>query len=264
MKVLRWVAGALAALALADSAVHLVPPYLAVSDGGTPGQGTRPTGGLQAFFRGRVNTLALARRFLVQPKERADFEWLAAQPVWSGVKLRVLLDHVELAGYNRELINWRLEDALYRDYVLWPGIADKQKLGKQKAEVSEEQPRDGAGNIRALAGLADDAAPGDGRTPQALDWRRALWEEFYPRIRHENSPEDAARIVLRHLHERVSIAALADAPRAVPDIWRWQITDAPGFEIISVAALRSVGVPARLNDRGQAEFWDGEAWERKG
>lgn len=83
-------------------------------------------------------------------------------------------------------------------------------------------------------------------------------------IRHENSPEDAARIVLRHLHERVSIAALADAPRAVPDIWRRQLTDAPGFEIISVAALRSVGVPARLNDRGQAEFWDGEAWERKG
>jgi len=27
-----------------------------------------------------------------------------------GVRLRVLLDHVELAGYNRELVNWRVEE----------------------------------------------------------------------------------------------------------------------------------------------------------
>jgi hypothetical protein len=43
----------------------------------------------------------------------------------------------------------------------------------------------------------------------------------------------------------------------VPEIWRRQITDAAGFEIIAVAALRSVGVPARVNEAGQAEFWDG-------
>ena len=115
----------------------------------------------------------------------------------------------------------------------------------------------GAGYLPALAVSADVAAPGDGRTPMALDWRRQLWEEFYPRIRHENSPGEAAVIVLRHLHERVSVAALAEAPRSVPEIWRRQITDAAGFEIIAVAALRSVGVPARLNDAGQAEFWDG-------
>ena len=128
--VLAWVAGILAALALADSAVHLGPQHFPVSD----------------------RTLGLARRFLVQPKERADFGWLAAQPIWSGVKLRVLLDHVELAVYNRELINWTLDDMLYRDFVLSPGIAgEKQKLGillrlatggpEQKSEMAEGRGR---------------------------------------------------------------------------------------------------------------------------
>jgi prepilin-type N-terminal cleavage/methylation domain-containing protein len=37
-------------------------------------------------------------------------------------KLRTLLDHVELAGYNWELINWQLDDKLYLNYVLSPVI----------------------------------------------------------------------------------------------------------------------------------------------
>jgi len=213
--VLRWVAGVLAAVAVADSAVHLVPPHLAVGD----------------------RSLALARRFLVQAKERGDFEWLAAQPIWSGVRLRVLLDHVELSVYNRELLNWQLTDQLYRDYVLSPVITKVAQASSLSGEPS---------NTSSFG--------------EALDWRRALWEEFYPRIRHENSPGEAAVIVLRHLHERVTVTALADAPRSVPEIWRRQVTDAAGFEIIAVAALRSVGVPARLDAAGQAEFWDGEKW----
>src|SRR5580698_2958177 len=43
-------------------------------------------------------------------------------------------------------------------------------------------------------------------------------------------------------------------------IWRRQITDEAAFEIIYVAALRSVGVPARLDANGRAEFWDGGQW----
>jgi hypothetical protein len=88
-----------------------------------------------------------------------------------------------------------------------------------------------------------------------------LWEEFYPRIRHESSPEDAAKIIVRHLRERVTIAILPDLPHDVPTIWLRQITDEAGFEIIYVAALRSVGVPARLNLQHQAEFWDGTKWD---
>jgi acetyl esterase/lipase len=202
---LRWLAGVLVAWALTDTALHLLPPHFPISE----------------------RTLGLARKFLVEPKERADFETLANQPIWRGQKLRVLLEHVELANYNRELINWTLDEKLYRDYVLSPTI-----------ELSTNNPQ-----------LSTD-----------LDWRRPLWEEFYPRIRHESSPADAAQIVVRHLRERVTIANIENLPRDVSLIWRRQITDEAGFEIIYVAALRSVGVPARLEANGRAEFWDGSQW----
>ena len=219
VSVLPWLAGILAALAVADSAVHLVPPYLVIYDGGAPGQGTGPTmrggtpgegtgptigggtpgegtgptvrgeapgqgtgptvrggtpgrgaGPTGSFFHVRVNVLGLARRFLVQPKERADFEFLVAQPIWSGVTLRVLLDHVELAGYNRELINWTLSDDLYRGYVLEPGIIQKQKAEMGGGQEESRERKTESGKLKV----------------EDLDWRRVLWEEFYPRIRHES------------------------------------------------------------------------------
>ncbi|MGH8023678.1 MAG: hypothetical protein ACRED1_08860 [Limisphaerales bacterium] len=70
----------------------------------------------------------------------------------------------------------------------------------------------------------------------------------------------AAATVVCHLRERVTLADIPDPPREVPDIWLRQITDETGFQIIYVAALRSVGIPARLNGRGQAEFFDGNRW----
>jgi dienelactone hydrolase len=199
---LRWLAVILATWALAEAAIHLATPHFPVSD----------------------KTLSLARRFLIQPKERADFEFLSTQSIRHEQKLKTLLDHVELAGYNRELINWQLADKIYQDFVLSPVIT--------------------------------------GNSNEQLDWRRPLWEEFYPRIRHESSPEDAAKIVVRHLRERVTIAALSNPSHEVPAIWLKQITDEAGFEIIYVAALRSVGIPARLDASRQAEFWDGTSWRK--
>jgi len=168
-------------------------------------------------------TLAVARHGLVSPKERADFETLAARPIWQDQKLKTLLDHVELAVYNRELINWKLDQTNYEDYVLSPVITGK---------------------------------PGE-----QLNWRRPLWEEFYPRIRHENFPADAAQIVVRHLRERVTVVVGPNLPHEVPDIWLRQLTDQIGFEIIYVAALRSVGVPARLDAAGQAELFADGKWQ---
>jgi dienelactone hydrolase len=197
---LRWLAAVLAMWALAETAIHLIPPHFSVSD----------------------TTLSIARRFLVEPKQRNDFEYPAAQPIWQGEKLRTILEHVELAGYNRELINWQLDDKLYRDYVLSPTIT--YRAGEQ------------------------------------LNWRRPLWEEFYPRIRHESSPENAANIVVRHLRERVTIAPNYPGQPGVATMWRGQIVNAGDFEIIYTAALRSVGVPARLDAEKRAEFWDGKDW----
>jgi len=199
--VLRWLAVLLATWASAETAIHLVPPHFVVTD----------------------KTLSIARRFLVQAKQHNDFEYLAAQPIWEGEKLKTLLEHVELAGYNRELINWHLDDKLYRDYVLSPVITAK---------------------------------PGE-----QLNWRRPLWEEFYPRIRHESSPEAAAAIVTRHLRERVTIAPDYPKQPGVETMWRRQIVNQGDFEIIYTAALRSVGVPARLNAANRSEFWDGKDWQ---
>ncbi len=198
---LRWLAAILATWALVETSLHLLPPHFPVSE----------------------NTLALARKFSVQPKERADFEMLARRPIWQDQKLKTLLDHVELAVYNRELINWKLDQTNYEDYVLSPVITGK---------------------------------PGE-----QLDWRRPLWEEFYPRIRHENSPADAAQIVVRHLRERVTVVAGPKLPHEVPDIRLRQLTDQTGFEIIYVAALRSVGVAARLDAQGQAELFADGKWQ---
>jgi hypothetical protein len=213
---LRWLGGVLATWALALTAVHLVTPHFSVND----------------------QTLALSRRFLVQPEERADFKYLATQPIWHDQKLQVLLTHVELAAYNRELINWQLDDKTYRDYVLSPII--------EPSILSSLSGHNGATTDHLSTGL---------------NWRRPLWEEFYPRIRRENSTEDAARIVVRHLRERVTIADVPNLPHDVPTIWLRQITGETGFEIIYVAALRSVGVPARLNSQHRVEFWDGTKWK---
>ena len=198
---LRWLAVLLAIWALVESAVHLVPPHFSVSD----------------------KTLSIARQFSVQAKQHNDFEYLAAQPFWQGEKLKTLLEHVELAGYNRELINWHLDDSLYRDYVLSPVIT--------------------------------------GHSDEHLNWRRPLWEEFYPRIRHESSPEAAAAIAARHLRERVMIAPDYPKQQGVETMWHRQIVNPDDFEIIYTAALRSVGVPARLNAAKRAEFWDGKNWQ---
>jgi hypothetical protein len=182
-------------------ALHMVPPRL-------------PTSG---------RTLSTARKHLVQANELTDFEVLAANSVWRGKPLKTLLEHVELAHYNRELINWKLDEQLYRQYVL-------------SAQIDPE---------------------GDGE----LDWRRPLWANFYPRIRREQDPSAAAEAVVRFLRERVSIAHGSNLPSTVAEIWQRQITNARGFEAVYVAALRSVGVAARLDAQGRAEFWTSSAWQ---
>ena len=198
---LRRSAWVLAAVALLQTTIYLGTPLLPVSNG----------------------TLAVARKCLIPPKEVADFDFLATNSIWRGKKLKVLLDHVNVANYDRELVNWQLDDKMYRDFVLSPVIT--------------------------------------GKPDEQLNWRRPLWEEFYPRIRHESSPADAANIVLRQLRERVTISTAANLPHDVPEIWSGRMTDASGFEIISVAALRSEGIAARLNDRGQAELFADGKWQ---
>ncbi|MGI8965350.1 MAG: alpha/beta hydrolase family protein [Limisphaerales bacterium] len=207
---LRVTAIILATLALAQTAIHLVTPRLKVSE----------------------TTLKMARKFLIPPKWKEDFETLAAQNYWRGQKLKTLLTHVELSNYCvYELINWKVDKKIYNEFVLSPVI---------NSENDSE-----------------------------LNWRRPLWEFFYPRIRKENDTTSAAEIIVRNLRQRVTISMepsfsvdrMSAARSGIESIWQKQIADPKGFERIYVAALRSCGVPARLHTNGTAEFWTGSEWK---
>ena len=168
-------------------------------------------------------TLNVARKWLVPPKCRGDFDVLAGEPIWRGHSVKTLLEHVTLAHYNRaELINWKMDDDTYRRFVLSPLI--------------------------------------DSGSREELSWRRLLWENFHPRVRREQSPESAAKIVARYLREQVTISPDALHGLGVESIWKLHVADAAGFERIYVAAWRSVGIPARFDSSGHTEFWAGDQW----
>jgi hypothetical protein len=196
---LRRTSLALAAIALLQSTVYV----------GTP------------FFPANRLTLAIARKCLIPPIERNDLDYLASNPIWTGRKLRALLEHVDLANYNRRLVNWTLDDLLYREYVLTPAIQPE---------------RDGL-----------------------LRWRRPLWEFFYPGIRKQSHDRDAAKFVLQQLKHDVAVSS--NAPPTIDEMWRQKMADAEGFEALCVAAFRAVGIPARLGGDERAEFFDGKTWQ---
>lgn len=204
----RWlsrVAWCAVIAAVAVSSFYLFAPYLPVS----------------------AKTIAIARHYLILPRERADFDFLAAKPLWQGQTLKTLLDQAELANYNRELINWQLDETNYRNYVLSPVIEPSSILHPLSS---------------------------------SLNWRRPLWKSFYPLIRHENLPADAAQTVVQQLRKRIPIVAATNVVHDITAIWQQRTADKAGFQMICVAALRSVGVPARLEASGQAVFYDGNQW----
>jgi hypothetical protein len=88
-----------------------------------------------------------------------------------------------------------------------------------------------------------------------------LWENFYPRIRHQGEPAPAAENVVRFLRERLTILPGRSEPQGIETIWHRGVTDAAGFEEIYVATLRSVGIAARLGSSHQAEFLNGNTWQ---
>ena len=47
---------------------------------------------------------------------------------WQGQRLRALLAHAHLARYNRGLVNWTLEDAVYCEFTLSPVIEARAAL----------------------------------------------------------------------------------------------------------------------------------------
>ena len=71
----------------------------------------------------------------------------------------------------------------------------------------------------------------------------------------------AARIVARCLRQRVGISPNYPHRVGVETIWTQGMTDEAGFEWVYVAALRSVGIAARLGDRRQTEILAEGKWQ---
>jgi hypothetical protein len=173
------------------------------------------------FFGVNNTTVAISRHYLVPPSAVADLNLLTTNVDWTSRKLRPLLQHSSLANYDRQLINWKLDQQIYRDFVLNP-LIDPQRDGQ-------------------------------------LAWRRKLWEYFYLPMRKENDSINAARIVLRFLHQRIAI--VPQGPVTIDEMWREKRADERGIHALEVATFRSVGVPARLSESGRAELFSNGKWQ---
>lgn len=148
----------------------------------------------------------------------------------SGTNIRQVRDYITLADYNRQIVKWRLDTGFYTQYVLSPGLSHETKA--------------------------------------TLEWRLPLWKYFYPLIRRTTSSSDAAKIVVEELRLQIQILNLADnadqttrAPRTIEDIWQSRAASLREFELIYTAALRSVGIAARMNHQCQVEIWDVGEWK---
>jgi hypothetical protein len=167
-------------------------------------------------------TLDAASDLLVREEWRSDFEFVVQSGPWRGRRVGALLDHVELANRQRSRFYQGLDATAFQQWILSPVV--------DTTPVAE------------------------------LDWRRTLWETFSTEVRQEHEPGKGARVVVRRLRERVGISAAYPYRVGVETIWTQGMTDEAGFERIYVAALRSVGIAARLGERRQAELLADGKW----
>ena len=258
---LRRVAWGIAVLALVETIVLVGTPFLPLSRA----------------------TLAIARHWLVPPNAVGDLDFLAGgahgvtRPTfWNGCMLRVLVQHASLANYNRQLVNWAVDDKIYRECVLWPDVYKESPQSTVHSPQSTNLPGQETGVPMRVGNL---------------NWRRELWEYFYPPVRHENDPMAAAEIVVKFLRERITVDSpksdvqdqkFTNAPSqetgalmqqirtggtpvplslTIEEMWKKRRADVRGFEALKAAAFRSVGIPARLNEGGKAEVFADGKWE---
>ena len=174
------------------------------------------------LFRVTPSTLKLARQWCVRPELRADFDWLGQQPGATSCRIRDLLEHVQLASLQRGQFAASLPEKEWREFVLSPWI-------------------DGTG--------------------EDIAWRRPLWEWMAPRVRRETDAEQAAVQVTRQLQLRVASMDATVMNRSVKGAWTKGETDQAGFERLTVAGLRSVGIAARTATGGGCEILSDSSWK---
>jgi hypothetical protein len=174
------------------------------------------------FSRTSTVGLAISRAFLVRATWREEFDYLLQLAQCGNQRIGTLITHAELAHYNSyELANWSVPKDIYITYVLSPEI---------------------------------DSGP-----VNDMDWRRMLWEFFYPRLNTENSIFVAATKLAEIMRSRISIVKTPNVQSLVT-IWQKQVANQRDFTRLYVAAARSVGIPARMNSKGVCQIWSEERW----
>lgn len=92
-----------------------------------------------------------------------------------------------------------------------------------------------------------------------IHWRRPLWEGLSQLVRRSRSNTEAALTVRRKLYERVSL--VDQSSDRLLSTWNNRQGNDRDFEKLTVAALRAVGIPARLTN-SLAIYYDSEEWLR--
>jgi dienelactone hydrolase len=174
------------------------------------------------FCPANATPLKLARQWCVRPESRNDFDWLAQQPAIHDAKVGDCLDNLRLAELQRGQFGTALSEQEWREFVLSPGI--------------ESEDRD-------------------------ADWRRELWETFYPRMRRETAVQPAAALVASHLRSCVSPSRSAKEQRGIMQGWSAGETTPLQWESLYLAALRAVGIPARRGIDGGVLILDSGQWK---
>ena len=164
-------------------------------------------------------------------KRSTQLSGLAKRWQLSPTETAKFAEYSSLSDYTRKLVNWKLDERIYTEDVL---------------------------NPRIVADL-----------PPDFDWRQPLWKYFYPLIRRAATPRDAANILVNYL--RLEVEAPEPGARRennisapsmnIEEIWNKRTTTSTGFEQIYVAALRAVGIAARLNPQARVEIWDDGEWK---
>lgn len=138
----------------------------------------------------------------------------------SPVRLRDLRDHVILSHYRGPFLYGSLPEEIWHQHVVSPWIRS-------------------------------------GLNPA---WRKPLWRFFYPRVRKADSPEEAARILVNALRERVVPNPATPQSPDWEASWNLRSAHPSQWEEMYVAALRAVTVAARLRPDGLAEIYNGNQW----
>jgi len=184
--------------------------------------------GVWLFPRLPVNdmTVPVLELVLRSGVERRDLEYLLRSEDWRHAHVRGVWDHIRLSRKARSRFGLEMTDDFYRSYLLSPRIA--------ATPVPEHEWRG------PLFELLASKVPGEASLEDTVSWSAAVL-----RLAVNRSADGAGR------YGRVGVETILGL----------ESCDESGWNLLLVAGLRSMGVPARLGSSERAEYWTGSRWE---